>query len=102
MRWWMKKYKLPPNHPLLLDRSIESLLAEQMDDMFEDYIIENNIESGDIESIDFFDVFPDLDDCSFPALLKRAVEKLKEGEDFEDAYNKARAQEAQLKKSGKT
>lgn len=32
IHWWCKKYNLPPNHPLLLDRYEEDLLLEVLQD----------------------------------------------------------------------
>lgn len=37
VKWWVKKYNLPPNHPLLLNRHIEDLFIE----MFQDETIAN-------------------------------------------------------------
>lgn len=31
--WWCKKYKLPPNHPLLLNRSVAELELEFYEDL---------------------------------------------------------------------
>lgn len=38
--WWSKKYTLPNNHPLLLDKTLEELLIEY----YEDYYINNEDE----------------------------------------------------------
>lgn len=32
VRWWCEKYKLPPNHPLLLERYEEDLMIEALQD----------------------------------------------------------------------
>jgi hypothetical protein len=32
-RWWSRKYNLPPNHPLLLGRSMAELTREMFEDM---------------------------------------------------------------------
>lgn len=32
IHWWCKKYNMPPNHPLLLERYEEDLLIEAMQD----------------------------------------------------------------------
>ena len=32
VRWWCEKYKLPPNHPLLLGRYTEDLMVEALQD----------------------------------------------------------------------
>lgn len=45
LQWWSDKYKLPTNHPLLLDRYIEELLIEY----YTDYFRSNPKELNDFE-----------------------------------------------------
>lgn len=49
-QWWSEKYKLPDNHPLLLDKSFEELLVEYYVDYFRanpkelnDFEVKNNL-----------------------------------------------------------
>lgn len=35
-RWWTRKYKRPPNHPLFLSRSIASLMREFYEDLWDE------------------------------------------------------------------
>ena len=32
-RWWTRKYELPPNHPLFLERSVADLQQEMCEDL---------------------------------------------------------------------
>lgn len=61
--------------------------------MIEAHIIEQDIETDDISKIAYVDVFPeDLgarpDD--FDSLLKQEMDRLAEGEDLQDAYDRAK------------
>lgn len=51
--WWVKKYKMPANHPLFLSRSIASLHIEMFEDLYikrED--LEDSLEHAKGESAD--------------------------------------------------
>lgn len=46
-RWWSKKYKLPPNHELFVNRSQADLLQEMWEDMYQRREeIEDDLEHG--------------------------------------------------------
>ncbi len=51
-RWWVEKYKLPPNHPLFLERTTVSLRLEQYEDMLvrRDELLEKMKEAPDSKS----------------------------------------------------
>lgn len=78
------------NDPLLLELSLKDLLDEQMDDIVDGYIAGNDIDSEAIHEIEFFDVFPELDESSFESILRQEMDRLDDEEDMEDAYQRAR------------
>jgi hypothetical protein len=47
-RWWSRKYNLPPNHELFLDRSLGELHQEMIEDLlFQKSELERRIEAGE-------------------------------------------------------
>lgn len=84
-QWWVKKYRLPSNHNLFLDRTVEDLLTEFWMDIY----IENPLEAqrqadGEIQLTDTGDPYidkweeemaqgltPDLTEMFTPAQLER-------------------------------
>jgi hypothetical protein len=50
-RWWVNKYKLPPNHPLFLERSLSEWTLEMYEDLFAQRSeVESELEEGDGET----------------------------------------------------
>ena len=47
-RWWSRKYNLPPNHELFLERSLPDLHQEMLEDlMIEESELKKRIEKGE-------------------------------------------------------
>lgn len=95
IRFMSGKYGVPPDDPMILRRTVDSIYQELVDDAVEDYIAEKEPTDGQIETLTGDMVFageaPEMHDpTSLHYHLKNELDNLDEGEDMETAYNRAR------------